>query len=324
MSEEYVRLPKADWLAILDAMRAKEGSSELIVSGELAAKIRAITTGVDLTGVTAKQSDVRTGKTAGFADGVAEGTMQDASVSIASNDITVDANGKVKAVARFGSGYVAGGTAENTNQISYVEGGNTVTPTKSEQTAVAAGRFVRKAIKVGAIPNEYIVPSGKVFLSYNSEFDVTDYTTAVVNVPEKEKYYIYRQLVDATDRYSSEFSIALEPYWSVNTDSAIHYVFLVKNGSTAEGEVACMFLDYVNRRGYIKLETSSGVGSGYLYSEELEAGDAWAEATIINGSVAYLAIGIDLDVYDDIVETTDEYDLYVVFGPESDLPLILG
>ena len=46
MSEEYVRLPKSDWLEILDAMRAKEGSSELIVSGELAEKIRAITTGI--------------------------------------------------------------------------------------------------------------------------------------------------------------------------------------------------------------------------------------------------------------------------------------
>ena len=303
-------------------MRAKEGSSELIVSGELAEKIRAITTGVDLTGVTAKRADLRKGVTAGFSDGVAEGTMQDSSVSIASDDITVDSNGKVKAVARFGSGYVAGGTAENTKQISYVAGGNTVTPTKSEQTVVASGMFVRQAIKVGAIPGEYIIPSETALITYNGEFDVKNYAAVLVDVPEKEKYYIYRQIVNATDQYSSEFSISFNPYWNVNTDSVIHYVFLVKTSSTAEGEVACMFLDYVNQRGYIKYEKSSGVGAEYLYSEDLDAGYAWAEASSLNGSVSYLAIGIDLDVYSDIVETTDEYDLYVVFGPADDLQII--
>lgn len=47
---EYVVIPKSDWIAILDAMRAKEGSSAGIRSGELAAKIEAITTGITPTG----------------------------------------------------------------------------------------------------------------------------------------------------------------------------------------------------------------------------------------------------------------------------------
>ena len=46
MSDEYVVMPKSDWLAILDAMRTKEGSTGGILSGELAAKILAITTGI--------------------------------------------------------------------------------------------------------------------------------------------------------------------------------------------------------------------------------------------------------------------------------------
>lgn len=46
MSEEYVVIPKSEWVAILDAMRAKEGSSDAILAGELAEKIEAIEKGI--------------------------------------------------------------------------------------------------------------------------------------------------------------------------------------------------------------------------------------------------------------------------------------
>lgn len=45
MMTEYVRVPKADWLSILDATREKAGYSEPMVSGEVAGKIAGIQTG---------------------------------------------------------------------------------------------------------------------------------------------------------------------------------------------------------------------------------------------------------------------------------------
>lgn len=42
---EYVRVPKADWLAILDETRAKTGHSDPMISGEVAAEIAGIQTG---------------------------------------------------------------------------------------------------------------------------------------------------------------------------------------------------------------------------------------------------------------------------------------
>ena len=42
---EYVRVPKADWISILDATRAKAGHSAPMLSGEVAEKITGIQSG---------------------------------------------------------------------------------------------------------------------------------------------------------------------------------------------------------------------------------------------------------------------------------------
>ena len=48
------------------------------------------------------------------------------------------------------AGYVAAGTTTGTLQLT-VQAAKTVTPTTSEQTAVAANRYTTGVIKVGAI-----------------------------------------------------------------------------------------------------------------------------------------------------------------------------
>ena len=47
---EYVRVPKADWLSILDTTREKSGYAEAMVSGEVATKIDGIPNGGGGTG----------------------------------------------------------------------------------------------------------------------------------------------------------------------------------------------------------------------------------------------------------------------------------
>lgn len=58
----------------------------------------------------------------------------------------------------------------------------TVTPTKSEQTAVNANVYTTGAVKVGAIPSQYIVPSGSQNITENKTYDVTSLAEVVVNV----------------------------------------------------------------------------------------------------------------------------------------------
>lgn len=64
------------------------------------------------------------------------------------------------------------------------ENPKTVTPTTSEQTAVDAHKWTKGAIKVGAIPPEYIIPAGTKSISANGTgIDVKAYEKVDVAVP---------------------------------------------------------------------------------------------------------------------------------------------
>ena len=99
---------------------------------------------------------------------VASGSAKTPATSITANpSISVDANGLITATASVSknvtptvtAGYVSAGTAgtvtvsgSNTSQLS-TQAGTTITPTTSEQTAVAAGKFTTGAVKVAAMPS---------------------------------------------------------------------------------------------------------------------------------------------------------------------------
>ena len=70
--------------------------------------------------------------------------------------------------------YVGSGVTRKTAQ--------TITPSKSVQTAVEAGTYASGDIKVGAIPDNYIVPNGTKAITQNGTHDVAAYKSVSVNV----------------------------------------------------------------------------------------------------------------------------------------------
>ena len=72
----------------------------------------------------------------------------------ATPSITVSSEGFITASATQTAGYVAAGTKSATKQLT-VQAAKTVTPTTSNQTAVASGVYTTGAITVGAIPDKY-------------------------------------------------------------------------------------------------------------------------------------------------------------------------
>lgn len=102
---------------------------------------------------------------------VPSGTASTPATSVTANpSISVSSGGLITATASatksvtpsVSAGWVSSGTAgtitvsgSNTSQLS-TQAGATITPTESEQTAVASGKYTTGAIKVGAISNMYV------------------------------------------------------------------------------------------------------------------------------------------------------------------------
>lgn len=82
------------------------------------------------------------------------------SISVGSDGlISVSASGSKSITPTVSAGYISSGTAgtvsvsgSNTSQLS-VQAGTTITPTTSEQTAVASGKYTTGAVKVAAMPS---------------------------------------------------------------------------------------------------------------------------------------------------------------------------
>ena len=112
------------------------------------------------------------------------------SVNSTTGVITATASATKSVTPTVGAGYVSSGTAgtitvsgSNTSQLSTVSAA-TITPTTSSQTAVAAGKYTLGAITVGAIPSQYIVPTGTKSITANGTgIDVTSYAAVDVAVP---------------------------------------------------------------------------------------------------------------------------------------------
>ena len=105
-----------------------------------------------------------------------------ATATQATPSISVSSGGLITASATQSAGYVAAGTKSGTKQLT-TQAAKTVTPTTSEQTAVAAGVFTTGAVKVAKIPDSYIQPTGTKSITENGTHDVKAYESVEVNVP---------------------------------------------------------------------------------------------------------------------------------------------
>lgn len=74
-----------------------------------------------------------------------------------------------------------------------------ITPTKENQTIIpTAPKNALTSVKVKAIPDEYIVPTGKLTINENGNYDATTYTNVEVNVPTGESEYFTETIVKGT------------------------------------------------------------------------------------------------------------------------------
>ncbi|MBQ8396715.1 MAG: hypothetical protein IJX53_00775 [Clostridia bacterium] len=150
---------------------------------------------LDVTGVTAAAADVAAGKKFVTAAGeLADGAMP--SVTQATPSISVSSGGLITASATQAAGKVAAGTKSATKQLT-VQAAKTVTPTTTEQVAVAAGVYTTGAVKVAAVGADKVVQGSFATTSYQT-FTISGLTfskvkcvfigTTVTNAGSNMKY----------------------------------------------------------------------------------------------------------------------------------------
>ena len=213
---EFIIADKTELVDAADAIREKTGKTDGMTVSQMASEIRSISVGsgsgsggLNTSDATATASDILSGKTAyvkgsKITGNIATKTSSDltasgATVSVPSGyyastasksvstatqatpSISVSDSGLITASATQTAGYVSAGTKSGTSQLT-TQAAKTVTPTTSSQTAVAKGVYTTGAITVGAIPSDYIKPSGTLNITTNGTHDVTNYASASVNI----------------------------------------------------------------------------------------------------------------------------------------------
>lgn len=169
--------------AIADAIRAKTGQiGALTLSSMPQAIINIVSNFVTqektVTPTTTAQEITADSGFDGLSKVIVNG-MPAGSVSV--NTPTVNSSGLITASATVNEGYVSGNPAGATKQLA-TQDEKTVTPTKAVQTAVESGIYTTGVVKVAAIPDQYIIPSGSKTITENGEVDVTSFASVMVNV----------------------------------------------------------------------------------------------------------------------------------------------
>lgn len=120
------------------------------------------------------------GATVTASDGINSISKSVATVTQATPSITVDTNGLITASATQTAGYVSAGTKSGTKQLT-TQAAKTITPTTSEQTAVAKDTYTTGVVKIAAIPSNY-EDVGSETTSYTSLLGELE--TAINNLPD--------------------------------------------------------------------------------------------------------------------------------------------
>lgn len=136
------------------------------------------TAGIDTSDATAIAADIRVGKTAYAKDVKLTGTIEDYAGSTPIQ-LTNQNGEKLNTKGKY--------CPEDITVVPQLQE-KTVTPSETQQTATPDANYAGLSkVIVGAIPDDYVIPSGTIQITENGVVDVSGKANANVNVPSKEE-----------------------------------------------------------------------------------------------------------------------------------------
>lgn len=161
------------------AIQGKEGTIPANKNCEnLKNAIASIPTGIDTSDATAIAADIRVGKTAYAKDAKLTGTIEDYAGSTPIQ-LTNQNGEKLNTKGKY--------CPEDITVVPQLQE-KTVTPSETQQTATPDANYAGLSkVIVGAIPPDYVIPSGTVDITANGTHNVSGKASVNVNVPGKEE-----------------------------------------------------------------------------------------------------------------------------------------
>lgn len=236
-----------------------------------------------------------------------QATKSVATATQATPNISVSSTGKITATSTQTAGYVTSGTKSATRQLS-TQSGKTITPTKSQQTAVLSGSYTTGSVIVAKIPDKYQDVSGVTATAADvlsgASFVASDGTLTEGTITERSSSNLYSSgatVYTPAGYYASTASRAVS-YGSVGNPSvSIDETGLV----TADVEVNTGYVSGTTKTGELQLDTQAEA----TITPTKEAQTAVASGRYTTGAVTVAAIP---DQYEDI--TTPLADLNTANG----------
>jgi hypothetical protein len=227
-----------------------------------------------------------------------------AAATQATPSISVSSSGLITASSTQEAGYVAAGTKSSTKQLT-TKAAATITPTTSNQTAVASGVYTTGAITVKGDANlissnirsgksifgvsgtlvEGITPSGTINITTNGTHNVTNYASANVNVPSED----ISSEINTYETYLSTQEVTIE-----NIASALVGKIAGGGGNTdiEDGLITRTLTSYTNDRittvgsqafrGFSKLTSISLPNVTILYAYALDSCSGLTDVNLPN------------------------------------------